>query len=197
MRELGRRAMRCVRLYRPDGNPLRRVSDQVEAVALALVLVLSLLSLVPAIVVGNGVYRSGMAQQRSGRWVTATALRDVPKAAWVSADGVVTQLHTTVAWKSGSGRIATGEAPVPSHTRAGTAVRVWVDASGRPQARPPERTDTLVAAWVTGVATASGALLALLASFLLLRWRLDHRRYAAWDAEWVAVNPRKRKPEEA
>jgi hypothetical protein len=79
--------------------------------------------------------------------------------------------------------------PAPPGTRAGSMVRVWTDAVGRP-ASP-----ALQLLQVKGQA-ALAAILApvlygqvLLAAGLLAHHLLGRRRLAAWEAEWRAIGP--------
>ncbi|WP_157099852.1 Rv1733c family protein [Microbispora sp. ATCC PTA-5024] len=196
MRGTAEWALRRVRLYRPDGNPLRRASDRLEALAALVFLALCVACLGPAAVAGNAVYRSGVAQERAGQWVTATVLAEAPKLTWVSLEGAAAELRTRVAWTvPGRGRVV-GEAPVPEGTKPGALVRVWLDPSGRPGDGPPVHMETTVGAVVTGVSTEAVAVGLLLASLALFRALLDRRRFAAWEAEWISVNPRRRRPGE-
>ncbi|GIH60455.1 Rv1733c family protein [Microbispora siamensis] len=185
-----------VRRYLPDGNPLRRRTDRVESAVVLTFLILAVLSLVAAFAVGAAVYRGGVAEERSGRWVTATVTRDAPAATWVAVEGTAARLRTGVAWTAPDGRTVTGQAPVPSAAKAGTPVRIWLDRDGRPGDGPRSRIDTVADGVASGTATAALSLTALLACLALVRRRLDHHRYAAWDAGWLAMN-RRRKPEDA
>ena len=79
---------------------------------------------------------------------------------------------------------------VPDGAPKGSAVMVWVNQAGQ-QTDPP-----LQASQVQGrVVMAVGAAVAAVAVMLiitgwLIRWALDKRRMAAWDAEWLANGPR-------
>ncbi|MGI5155171.1 Rv1733c family protein [Microbispora sp. CA-102843] len=185
-----------VRRYLPNGNPLRRGTDRVESAAVLAFLILAVLSLVAAFAVGAAVYRGGLAEEHSGRWVTATVTRDAPAATWVAVEGTAARLRTGVAWTAPDGHTVTGQAPVPSAAKAGTPVRIWLDHDGKPGDGPRSRIDTVADGVASGTATAALSLTALLACLALVRRRLDHHRYAAWDAGWLAMN-RRRKPEDA
>ncbi|MEU8177920.1 hypothetical protein AB0C14_34040 [Microbispora hainanensis] len=185
-----------VRRYLPDGNPLRRGTDRVESLAVLAFLILSVLSLGAAFAVGAAVYRGGLAEEHSGRWVTATVTRDAPAATWVAVEGTAARLRTGVAWTTADGRTVVGQAPVPSAAKAGTPVRIWLDHEGRPGDGPRSRIDTVADGVASGTATAALSLTMLLACLALVRRRLDHHRYAAWDAGWLAMN-RRRKPKDA
>jgi hypothetical protein len=197
VRVTGDWALRHMRLYLPDGNRLRRTSDLIEGLAVMLFLTLCIASLAPAILIGNHVYQAGVAQGTSGQWVTAKALENAPAATWVSTEGVETQLRTRVAWTGAGGKKAVGEAPLPQNTKAGAVVRVWLDRAGKPGDGPPALLGTIASGVITGV-SAWGLLVGLLlACFQLVHLVLDRCRYAAWDAEWMMVNPRHRPDEDA
>ncbi|MBX6382726.1 MAG: hypothetical protein IRZ07_07085 [Microbispora sp.] len=193
---MGSRLTMRVRRYLPDGNPLRRGTDRAESAAVLAFLILTVLGLIAAFAVGAAVYRDGVAEERSGRWVTATVTRDAPVPTWVAVEGTAARLRTGVAWKTSDGQTVTGRAPVPSAAKAGTPVRIWLDGDGRPGDGPRSRIDTVADAVASAAATAALSLAVLLACLAFVRRRLDRRRYAMWDAEWLAMN-RRRKPEDA
>ncbi|MEO3808239.1 hypothetical protein ABGB17_04485 [Sphaerisporangium sp. B11E5] len=186
MRDVGRWVMRRVRLYRPDGNALRRRTDRVEALVVLVCVLLFAGGLVLAFATGGALYRDGLAAERSGRWVAARVLRD-PPVPRTSTDTMRAELRTPVTWVDARGRTMIAEAPVFLGTKAGTTVRVWLDAKGRPGGTRPDRAMTVARALAgaTGTVTVIGGL--LLGCYALVRRSLDRRRYAAWDVAWLAV----------
>ncbi|GAA1513150.1 hypothetical protein GCM10009677_52760 [Sphaerisporangium rubeum] len=186
MRDVGRWVMCRVRLYRPDGNPLRRRTDRVEALAALACVLMFTASLALAFLTGNALYRDGLAAERSGQWVAARVLRDAPVPR-TSIDTVRTELRTPVSWVDTHNRQVIADAPVFLGTKAGTTVRVWLDAKGRPGGTQPDRAMTVARALAgaTGAVTVAGGL--LLGCFALVRRSLDRRRYAEWDVAWLAV----------
>jgi hypothetical protein len=191
------RALRRMRLYLPDGNGLRRTSDLIEGLSVLLFLTLCIASLAPALLIGNHVYQSGVAQETSGRWVQATTLEDAPKATWVSTEGVATQLRTRVTWAASGDREALGEAPVSQSTKAGSAVQVWLDRSGKPGDGPPAHMEAIASGVITAISAEGLFIGLLLAGLQLVHLLLDRRRYAAWDTEWIMTDPRNRPGEDA
>ncbi|MFC6085864.1 Rv1733c family protein [Sphaerisporangium aureirubrum] len=195
MRDVGRWVMRRVRLYRPDGNALRRRTDRIESFVVLVCGLLFTGSLALAFATGGALYRAGVAAERSGHWVAARVLRDAP-APRTSVDSVRAELRTPVSWTDVRGRTMIAEAPVFLGTRAGSTVRVWLDAKGRPGGTRPDRAMTVARAMAgaTGTVTVTGGL--LLGCFALVRRSLDRRRYAAWDVAWLAAGkPRGANPE--
>jgi hypothetical protein len=188
--------MRRVRLYRPDGNALRRRTDRVEALAALVCALLFAVGLVLAFVTGGTFYRDGLVADRSGHGVAARVLRDAP-VPQASIDTMRAELRTPVSWTDLRGRTVIAEAPVFLGTKAGATVRVWLDAQGRPGGMRPDRAMTVARALAgaTGTVTVAGGL--LLGCFALIRRALDRRRYAAWDVAWLATagKPRGANPE--
>lgn len=185
MRRIARWVASRVRLYRPDRNPLRRASDRIEALFVALFLLLFATGLVLAPMYGRAVYQDGLRAEQSGRWVTARLVRDAPAAPPYEGGAVPARAKAT--WTGADGRPVTGMVPVRWGAKAGATVRVWLDASGRPVADPPQRSETLARAVAVGLTTVlvSGGI--ALAGYAGVRALLDRRRYAAWAAEWIVT----------
>jgi putative intracellular protease/amidase len=182
---------RFTRRWRLDRNPVRRATDRVETAVLAL-LVAAFLIGAPFAVLATGAWVHGMArqaqltQEAARRQVTAVVLAVTP--ADVGAGAIILQAQAR--WKAPDGHVVSHEVPVPSGTAAGGKVQVWTDLSGDFTTAPlldsqvAEQTDTAETLAVPGLAAA----LALAAA--LIRWALNRRRMAAWDADWHATGPR-------
>lgn len=169
----------------PDRNPLRRRCDRVEAAILA--------GLVAAFVLGGS-----LAALAAGQWAYDSALRTehADEAAWHQVAAVL--LTTAEAWSPATAQARwtaphgvrrTAWVPAPAGAPAGTSVRVWVDAAGRP-AEPPLRHSQVEGQAVMAAIAAVVALAMLLGSAgLFARHVADRRRLAAWDAQWRATGP--------
>jgi hypothetical protein len=182
---------RFVRRWRFDRNPLRRATDRVETALLAL-LVAAFLIGTPFAALATGAWVHGMAQQAqltqeaSRRQVTAVVLA-------VTADPAANQMlawQAQARWKAPDGQEVTHEVPVPPGTAVGAKLQVWSDLTGDFTAAP--LLDSQVASQ-----TATGAALGVVASAVVLtlagaavRWTLNKRRIADWDADWHATGPR-------
>ncbi len=183
-------AMRVRRLW-PDRNPLRRAADRAEFAVAALLLV-GLLAGVPltALAAAHWAAASGHdTEQAQARWrqVPAVLLHDASMPAG-SSPYLVPWPQVQARWASPAGP-RTGMVDAPPGARAGSAVMVWTDRSGR-----------LTGAPVTAAALASRVLLAALTApvalsvMLLVLWAyagifLDWRRMTAWDADWAMTEP--------
>jgi hypothetical protein len=181
-----------VRRWRPDGNPLRRTSDRIEAVLLA-ILIAAFLCGAPlaGIAAGRaaaaGSMRAEHAQAGAHR-VAAVLLQHAPGK---SHPMFQAPLEPTVPaqWKAPDGTLRTGEIYAPVGAAAGSTVLVWTDRSGQLTTSPLEQGDVVedVALAASLATIAVAAVLAVLG--LLTRWVLDRRRLAAWDVRWRATGP--------
>ena len=170
----------------PDRNPLRRRCDRVEAAILA--------GLVAAFVLGGSV-----AALAAGRWAYDTALCTEHAGEAVRHQVAAVLLTTAEAWSPATARARwtapgggarTGWVPAPAGAPAGMAVRVCVDAAGRP-AEPPLRHSQVVGQAVMAATAAVFTLAVLVGGAGWFARRLaDRRRLAAWDAQWRATGPR-------
>jgi hypothetical protein len=177
---------------RLDRNPLRRASDRAETLVLA-GLVTALLAGAPFAALAGGGFAHDLAQhmqqsqQAARTQVTAVTLEAAP--ASVKETGFAPPV-ARARWAAPDGRAVTGEVPVTLGTPAGAKVPVWTTVSGELTAAPLQ--DTQIASLVTlgqGVSALTLAVVVALA-WSLARQSLDRRRYAAWDADWQAADPR-------
>ncbi len=174
-----------------DRNPLRRAADRAEFAVAALLLVAFLF----------GVPLTGLA---AARWAAASGLRaERAQAGWHQVPAVLLHDASTPAgslsfpvpwpqvparWASPAGP-RTGKVDAPPGAKAGSAVKVWVDRSGRVTGAPVAAAD--VAGRVLMAALAAPVALSVL---LLALWAyagifLDWRRMAAWGADWAVTEP--------
>jgi hypothetical protein len=188
----GGRLPELVRLWRPDGNPLRRTADRVEGVVMA-VLIAAFLTGAPlaALAAGDAAAATGSriaAAQASWHRVPAVLLRDAAADSHAMFQASLEAL-VPARWTAPDGVPRTGEIYVPAGAKAGSTVLVWADGSGRLTEMPLRPGDVAeeiaLAASLTTVAVAG----LLVAIGLLARWVLDRRRLAAWDARWKATGP--------
>ncbi|MEQ7125848.1 hypothetical protein ABN034_15150 [Actinopolymorpha sp. B11F2] len=194
-RRSGRWAVAFARRLAWTRNPMYRTSDRVEGLLLLAVLVAALVAIPLAIGVGRTAYDDGLRQSAqltaAGHWIRATLVETVPETAVSQPDAPTTL--TTLArarWKAPDGSLREAKVPAKAGTAAGTKVPVWVNESGQ-AVRPPPRTDQVSdKAVATGLTSWMAMELGVVVSFLLLRWLLDRRRLASWEAEWQRVAPR-------
>ncbi|WP_188195178.1 Rv1733c family protein [Nonomuraea sp. SYSU D8015] len=186
-----RRVRWWLRRYWPDGNPLRRRADRLEAAGLLVAVLLVTACVWPAVAAGRQTHDSA-ADDRGRVRVMATLLADAP-VTHLSFGAVAAGQTTAARWATPSGEQRTGQVRAPARAKAGARVPLWVDAAGRPALAPPGRLALQVTAVATGtlVWAVSAALVA--AAFAGFRRLLDRARYRAWDAAWISQT-RERRP---
>jgi hypothetical protein len=179
--------MRRVRLYRPDGNPLRRRWDRIEAVVVVILILLAVASLPLTLALGTRVLSLGTAQVSAGHWINAQLVADAPPGT-TSAYRVVYP-SVTVRWQE-DGQVLTAPAPVRWGMRAGDRVKLWMDEKGVLAAAPPDQVELTLQAVMAGLVVFFAACTALGGMYGVARWALDRRRAAAWDEDWVTADAR-------
>lgn len=185
-----------VRLYRPDRNPLRRRSDRIEALFVAVFLLVFATGIVLAPVFGRMVYDDGVEAERSGRWVTARLEHDVPRPSFAAYAGEAMP-RVKASWTGPDGRLVTGMVPVAWGAKAGSTTRVWVDASGHAVNAPPHRAETVarsIAVGLTSVLLAGGV---AAGGYTIVRAVLDRRRHDEWAAAWLTAEREWRRRKQA
>jgi len=188
MRKPDTRRARLVHRFALDRNELRRWSDRIEAwFLLGLVITFVPLASVAVVSAVRWVHADGaheLGDELRLTRVTAVIARDAPAVEIPTPESVL--IWVPARWTAGGVRHA-GDVPVAPGTRAGSAVRIWIDAAGKFQ-QPPLTLSQLSARIVLA---AVGAPLAVALGMLLawggLRCLLDWRRMAAWDQSWSVV----------
>lgn len=180
---------RFVRGRRPDRNPLRRSSDRVETVVLAL-LVIVFLAAAPFTALASGSWalasarHAQLAQQASSYQVSALVLKlDAPSAgAWGDPTA-------QARWTAHDGKAITGDISVPLGTVVGATQQLWTTADGQLTNPPLEDSQVTGQAAFAEVLGVCALAILLTITGLVTRRALDKRRMAAWDAEWRAAGP--------
>ena len=169
-------------------NSLRRTSDRIEAAVLWLALVGCLLLVPVSAALGTGVQRSSVRQAEiDGAGLTrgvAVALESVPVN---PAATVVVPRLARATWTDQHGIVREGMVMVPSGTRAGAPVNIWLDASGTPADAPRSRGVSAAVGTMTGLAMFAGGLLGIWLFVLSVRSLLDRWRRRCWTADWDRV----------
>jgi hypothetical protein len=188
----GRWLGRVTRGVRPDGNPLRRRWDRVEAFIFGgLVVVAAAGAPVAATMAGNWAHadsaRAARMQQATRHQVRAELLA-APRAS-VGGYTINGMAPAMARWTAPSGVQRTGEIAVPSDSAKGTVVALWTDQAG--QETSPPLTASQVADQGTLMALVSVALTvaACLLAAVATRIVVNRRRMAAWTADWVVTAP--------
>ena len=188
------RITRLVRTLGLDGNPLRRVTDR-AMIWVRVGLLAAFLAGGPLTAIGTAhwMYHAGVTEARAQaadrHSARAVLLEPAGPPVATAASGEADQAWALAQWQGTGPAPRTGEVLATLGSPAGSAVTVWLDASGkltRPPLQPSQITDRIIM-----VAALAPAVLALsLLTALRLAQRLaDRRRLAAWDAAWSTVGP--------
>jgi len=180
---------RWLRGRRIDRNPLRRGSDRAQTAVLGL-LVAAFLAGAP--VAGHAAAswahaasaRQARAQQAQLHQVPATLLEAAPAA------GRYAVADVDVRWPGSDGRVHTGRIFVAPGVPAGGTVTVWINQASAPAGPPLQHGQVLRQAQLAAGGAVGGLATTLIAAGWLIRYWLDRRRMAAWDADWLAYGPR-------
>ena len=171
-------------------NELRRSSDRVEGVVVAVLMVAFVVAVVVAGLLAAHVYRTQQA--------TAASLR--PTVAVLSWPGSITEtpiLHQATAmatWQLGdgatrSGLLTTDVAPGIYGQPAGASVQLWLGRTGVPAPPPQGAAGMAVGATMAGLAVVVGAATVLAFCYRLCQRGLDRRRIANWSSDWAVTGP--------
>ncbi len=172
-------------------NPIRRSSDRLEGIALLAALALAVAAVPLAMAIGAWSYQHNLAvsaeQTAAGRPVAATLTHDAP----VTFQGEsVIQVPVRARWTYPPGSRHTGVVKGAEGSRAGTTVRIWTTPTGALTNAPLSPDQAWTRGGMTVIATMGGVLALLAAAVAFVHWRLNRKRYAAWDAEWQRIAPR-------
>lgn len=184
---------RFVRGRRFDRNPLRRPADRAETIVLALLFVAFLVG-APLAALASGAWahamaqRTELAQTASARRVAAVVLT-TPAAPAVGSWDVASV--TQARWTAPDGAVVTSELLVPAGTRVGATVPVWTTQDGQLASQPIGESQVASLTDLGEIAGAAAVALLLALVGALVRWSLDKRRMAAWDADWQTTGPRR------
>ena len=184
------RATRVIRGLWPDRNPLRRTVDRVEALIVGGLAVAVLVGApLAALAAGYASYsygaRAAYAQQAAA-WhrVPAVLLVAAPTYGYTGYEPMV-----RAEWTAPGRLRRTGGVPAPPGERAGSTVRVWVDAAGRLTEPPLQPWQVRGQAAMAAIGAPVVLGLVLLCAGVLAHYLLGRRRLTAWEADWRATGP--------
>lgn len=179
------RARRVARGLWPDRNPLRRTVDRVEGVVVG-ALAVAFLAGAPLAAIAACGYAAHVARVQRAAWhqVPAVLLATAPAVEYAGD-----QPEVWARWTAPDGARRTGMVSASPGTRAGSTVRVWTDAAGRPASTALQLLQVKGQAALAAILAPVLCGQVLLAAGLLAHHLLGRRRLAAWEAEWRAIGP--------
>jgi hypothetical protein len=171
-------------------NPLCRTSDRIEAwVSGVLFAVLALGLPAASLSVGRAAYSSEL------RTVNAQAAERHQVDARLSADATGSGQgrggfqNAPVHWTEKDGTQHSGTAHVTPGTANGATVRIWVNRDGAVTDAPMPPGSAIATGWLAGGLTAGAVTAGVFGARRGVRYTLDRRRYAQWEAEWQMLEP--------
>jgi hypothetical protein len=181
-----------MRQLRPDGNPLRRTADRIEAAVLAVLLAVLLAGVPLAAVAAAGQVAAGSVRaeraQSSWRQVPAVLLQDAPQGSQPLGQESMMPL-VRARWTAPDGTSHVGQVYAPDGAAAGSTVTVWTTRSGSLRGEPVKRGYVVAQEMIAALWAAALVAFAVAVAGFLARRALDRRRLAAWDAEWSRTGP--------
>lgn len=173
-------AMRCLRLHRFDGNPLRRRSDRIDTAIVLVSLMIFMAFLWPAAGLGRQVYAKGLQAELAGPGHRQAVIAEV-----VDPARGLGWRPRTVRWTTPKGSPQTGQVVLPPSTPAGSRTQIWIDGTGGITAPPQRHMKTVTDGVVAAIAVAGGAGTILLLCLAATRGLLNRRRDAEWERAWA------------
>jgi len=183
---------RLLRGRRFDRNPLRRTSDRAETAILAGALI-ALLAGGPFAAVAGGDFAHNLAlatqqrQQATERQVTVVTIESAPRPQQLARQAYAGVLAH---WTAPNGKQVADVIPVPAGTPIGTRELAWTTVNGQIAAPPLVNSQVDDLTTLGQVTSVVALVVALTLGWAAVRRGLDRRRFAAWDADWQAIDHR-------
>lgn len=173
-------------------NALRRPVDRMESVALLAAIVVVLLSVPLALMAGTAVQRANLTEiaAQTGTTHQTTALLVKDTLANAGLDAGLGNEAALGRWRTPSGAERTGQVLAIPGEKAGTPVTVWINDAGQAVDQPLTADQAYWRGVIADIMILLGVVLAIGGALAVVRWRLNRRRYVAWDADWRETEPR-------
>jgi hypothetical protein len=182
--------VRLVRARRLDRNPLRRATDRLETVLLAVLIVAFAVGTpFAATAVGGWMHARAHQEQRAQlateRRVAAVVERLIEPNSGDLGDNILVAAR----WTAPDGDRVTANVFGPTGIAPGDALPVWVTLDGQ-VANPPLLNSQVAGQGVLAEAgSAIAGVLLLGVAWATTRMVLDRRRLKSWEAEWQEADP--------
>lgn len=175
-------------------NDMTRRCDWIQAALLTAAISVALVLLPIALAVGSDTYahqiRAGEQQRQTRQPVMATLVKDAPPVAMgtrgEAAPGVA---QVPASWMLPDGTERTGKVNADYGAKKGSSVLIWLDGDGNLAAEPITHEEAAMAGFAIAMGLWICAAAALCVLYLLARFGLNRRRFAAWQREWAQVEP--------
>ncbi|MEU6530627.1 hypothetical protein ABZ869_15760 [Streptomyces sp. NPDC046928] len=183
-----------VRGWRLRHNELRRRSDVVETwtllgVGLLLFVVAPLVGVVAGWWAHGDAQAAAEKQRAERRQVRGMVVRTVSGALHTPQTGRQPSAKVTVRWSEPGAGPRTTAVRVPTGTRPGETVHVWLDSADRGVRPPPDDAAVRQHAVTMGVCATGATAAVVVLGHGLVRQTAMRRRLAEWDRAWAATEP--------
>lgn len=162
-------------------NPLVRATDLLEAAALVLISAVVILTIPVAGAIGTATYdrltHTFAAERVSRHQIDATVVSDSREMPEPYENPFITPITWNYAGDNHTDEIRTRQ------LHAGDTVAIWIDSTGKRRAPVPSDADAATQAVLAALLMWSTVAGAAVGAGLLLRMRLNHLRFSAWDRE--------------
>lgn len=109
----------------------------------------------------------------------------------VSPGSHISTVETTpVQWRDASGTLRNANVPLRKGDHPGLHRRIWLDNAGNSISPPDSHVNTVADTAITSAVSMIGLWIALAVAYTGVEHRLDRRRFAEWDKEWLETAPR-------
>jgi len=180
----GRWCVRAVRGLLPDGNPLRRGSDRVEAYLLAGLFAAAVAGApFAAHAAGQAAY-DGALHAEQVQLAARHQVRAVLTQAAGSAAGLSSYVPVQATWTSVTGVRHAGDVLALPGSPKGSAVTVWTDGAGNLTSPPLQPSQVAGQADLATLGALGGVTALWLCATATVRYAVTRRRMAAWAADW-------------
>ncbi len=181
---------RVIRYARPDRNPLRRPIDRLHARLITVLgLVMLLVAPFAATMVAHIVARSGVRaehqQALTRHRADATVIGVSPATSDTGYGG-----STRISWHDASGTARIAAVPAGGTDRLGAHRSIWIDRTGHLTTHPRRHSQTVADTVMAALTVVILITLLHSISCTVIDRRLDRKRLALWEQEWISVAPR-------
>lgn len=181
---------RMVRGLLPDRNPLRRACDRMETYLLAGFFVAAVAAAPFAAQAAShaayaGALRAQQAQLAARHQVPAVLTQAAGSAISGYAPGV--QVPARATWTSVTGVKHTGQIMATAGSAKDSTVLIWTDTAGNLTSPPLQPSQVAGQGDVAALGAIVGVGAVYLCATVIVRRVLNHRRMAAWEADWAVT----------
>ena len=177
--------LRCWIIRAVGRNPLVRLIDRLEAVALVVLFAIALVVTPVAGAIGTAVYEGRMRLYAEEAQTRHPVLATVVDHGVIIVEQDAETFRTRISWYA-NGIERFGSVDLAYETNVGDQLDIWVDSRGDQIAAPTPTWRAGIDAMLAGAGAWLVAMAGVTGLSLLVRWWLTCRRDSGWEREWQA-----------